>query len=69
MLADFDSSFANLLPIPYADLEDNWALNPLKAINVMETADKCQDKFMLDNSAASRASARLRFSSACLLMT
>ncbi len=49
MPSNFDSSFAGLLPVSYADPEDNWALNPLKAINVMETADKGQDEFTLDN--------------------
>ncbi len=47
MPSDLDSSLADLLPISYPDPDNNWAINPLKAINVMETADEDQDKFTL----------------------
>ncbi len=49
MPSNFDSSFSDLLPVSYPNPEDNWALNPLKAINAMETADEDQDEFMLDD--------------------
>ncbi len=49
MPSDLDSSLADLLPISYPDPDDNWAVNPLKAINANETADEAQDEFTLDD--------------------
>ncbi len=49
MPSDLNTSLADLLPVSYPDPDDNWAINPLKAINAMETADKDQDEFTLDD--------------------
>ncbi len=49
MPSDLASSLSDLLPVSYPDPDDNWASNPLKAINAMETADENQDEFSLDN--------------------
>ncbi len=49
MPSNLNSSLADLLPVSYPDPDDNWASNPLKAINAMETADGNQGEFLLDN--------------------
>ncbi len=49
MPSDLNSSLADLLPVSYPDLDDNWAVNPLKAINTMETANEEQAEFTLDD--------------------
>ncbi len=49
MPSDLDTLLSDLLPISYPEPDDNWAVNPLKAINVLETADEGQDEFTLDD--------------------
>ncbi len=49
MPSDLASSLSDLLPVSYPNPDDNWARNPLKAINAMETADENQDEFLLDD--------------------
>ncbi len=49
MPSDLASSLADLLPIAYPEPDDNWAVNPLKAISAVETADENQDEFTLDD--------------------
>ncbi len=49
MPSDLNTSLADLLPVSYPDPDDNWAINPLKAINTMEMANEAQDEFTLDD--------------------